>query len=148
MPETVHRAPDPGAMAELGAALATHCRPGDILLLVGPLGAGKTTLTQGLARGLGVRGPVTSPTFVIAREHESESDGPRLRHVDAYRLGGLDELDDLDLDWASSDTVTVVEWGGGLAGHVDVPVVTVTIARETDDGDVRTVVVDWPEERR
>lgn len=147
MPATIHRAPDAGAMAALGAAMASDCRPGDVVLLVGPLGAGKTTFTQGLARGLAVRGPVTSPTFVIAREHESESDGLRLLHVDAYRLGGLDELDDLDLDWASSETVTVVEWGGELADHLDVPVVTVTIDRDTDAGEGRTVTVDWPEGR-
>ena len=79
------------------------------------LGAGKTTLTQGLGEGLGVRGPVTSPTFVIARVHPSLVGGPPLVHVDAYRLGGSLELDDLDLDTSVEDSVTVVEWGHGLA---------------------------------
>ena len=76
-------------------------RAGDLVILTGGLGAGKTTLTQGIAEGLGVRGPITSPTFVIARVHPSLGSGPVLVHVDAYRLGGLDELDDLDLDTAA-----------------------------------------------
>lgn len=98
-----------------GQALAARLRPGDLVLLTGELGAGKTTLTQGLAEGLGVRGPITSPTFVIARVHPSLGDGPPLVHVDAYRLGGVDELDGLDLDASLEDSVTVVEWGHGLA---------------------------------
>ena len=84
-------------------------------MLTGELGAGKTTFTQGLGTGLRVRGGVTSPTFVIARVHPSLVEGPDLVHVDAYRLGGLDELDDLDLDASLDDAVTVVEWGAGLA---------------------------------
>lgn len=98
-----------------GRALAGVLRPGDLVVLVGDLGAGKTTLTQGLADGLGVRGPITSPTFVIARVHPSLVDGPALVHVDAYRLGGAAELDDLDLDASLEESVTVVEWGQGLA---------------------------------
>jgi tRNA threonylcarbamoyladenosine biosynthesis protein TsaE len=98
-----------------GQSLAARLRPGDLVLLTGELGAGKTTLTQGLAEGLGVRGPITSPTFVIARVHPSLVGGPPLVHVDAYRLGGLDELDGLDLDASLEDSVTVVEWGHGLA---------------------------------
>ena len=74
------------------------------MVLTGDLGAGKTTLTQGIAEGLGVRGPVTSPTFVIARVHPSLVGGPALVHVDAYRLGGLAELDDLDLDASLEDS--------------------------------------------
>ena len=85
------------------------------MLLIGDLGAGKTTFAQGLGDGLGVRGPVTSPTFVIARVHPSEVGGPALVHVDAYRLGGLAELDDLDLDASLDEAVTVVEWGEGIA---------------------------------
>ena len=81
-----------------GARLATLLRAGDLVVLTGGLGAGKTTLTQGIGEGLGIRGPVTSPTFVIARVHPSLVDGPRLVHVDAYRLGGFAELDVLDLD--------------------------------------------------
>ena len=99
----------------LGRALGRLLRAGDLVVLTGGLGAGKTTLTQGIGAGLGVRGPVTSPTFVIARVHPSTVGGPALVHVDAYRLGGALELDDLDLDASVDDSVTVVEWGHGLA---------------------------------
>jgi tRNA threonylcarbamoyladenosine biosynthesis protein TsaE len=105
--------PDRDAMLAVGARLAAVLRAGDVVLLDGPLGAGKTTLTQGIAAGLGVQGPVTSPTFVLAREHEGRSGRPGLVHVDAYRLSGWDELDDLDL--GTSACVTVVEWGAGVA---------------------------------
>ena len=108
-------APDADAMRALGAALAAVLRAGDVVVLSGELGAGKTTLTQGLGAGLGVRGAVTSPTFVIARVHPSLGEGPALVHADAYRLGGVAELDDLDLDTSLDDAVTVVEWGEGLA---------------------------------
>ena len=91
--------------------VAPLVRPGDLLLLSGDLGAGKTTFTQGLGDALGVRGPVASPTFIIARTHPSVVGGPSLIHVDAYRLGSLAELDDLDLDATLEDSVTVVEWG-------------------------------------
>lgn len=97
-----------------GRALARLLRPGDLLLLSGELGAGKTTLTRGIGAGLDVRGPVASPTFVIARVHPALSGGPALVHVDAYRLGGgLDEMEDLDLDLALPESVVVVEWGEG-----------------------------------
>lgn len=99
----------------LGAALGGVLRAGDLVVLTGGLGAGKTTLTQGLGEALGVRGAVTSPTFVIARVHPSTVGGPALVHVDAYRLGGALELDDLDLDASVEESVTVVEWGHGLA---------------------------------
>jgi len=99
----------------LGRALGRLLRAGDVVVLTGGLGAGKTTLTQGIGDGVGVRGPVTSPTFVIARVHPSTVGGPALAHVDAYRLGGSLELDDLDLDASVDDSVTVVEWGSGLA---------------------------------
>ena len=99
----------------LGRVLGAELRAGDLVVLTGGLGAGKTTLTQGLGEGLGVRGPVTSPTFVIARVHPSLVGGPPLVHVDAYRLGGSLELDDLDLDTSVEASVTVVEWGHGLA---------------------------------
>ncbi|WP_404384656.1 tRNA (adenosine(37)-N6)-threonylcarbamoyltransferase complex ATPase subunit type 1 TsaE [Knoellia locipacati] len=98
-----------------GRDLARELRAGDLVILTGGLGAGKTTLTQGLAEGLGVRGPITSPTFVIARVHPSLVGGPALVHVDAYRLGGFAELDDLDLDADLEASVTIVEWGHGLA---------------------------------
>jgi tRNA threonylcarbamoyladenosine biosynthesis protein TsaE len=105
---------DPAAMQELGRTLATVLRPGDLVLLSGELGAGKTTLTRGLGEGLGVRGAVTSPTFVIARVHPSLVGGPALVHVDAYRLGGgLDQMEDLDLDVSLPESVVVVEWGEG-----------------------------------
>src|SRR3954454_16395287 len=102
--------PTPESMRALGRWLSGLVRRGDLLVLAGPLGAGKTVFVQGLARGLGVTGPVTSPTFVLSREHR---DGRLpLLHVDAYRLGSLDEVEDLDLDVESS--VTAVEWGAGL----------------------------------
>jgi tRNA threonylcarbamoyladenosine biosynthesis protein TsaE len=104
------------AMRDLGRELATLLRAGDLVILTGPLGAGKTTLVQGIGAGLGVRGPVTSPTFVIARVHPAlDGSGPRLVHADAYRLGSVSELDDLDLDADMASAVTVVEWGEGLA---------------------------------
>ena len=106
----------------LGVRLARLLRRGDLVVLSGDLGAGKTTFTQGLGEGLGVRGPVTSPTFVISRVHPSLAGGPALVHVDAYRLGpgtgsgqASLELDDLDLDASLDDAVTVVEWGSGVA---------------------------------
>jgi tRNA threonylcarbamoyladenosine biosynthesis protein TsaE len=108
----------PEQMHELGLELGKALRAGDVLVLTGPLGAGKTTLTRGIGEGLGVRGPVTSPTFVLARTHPSLVDGPPLVHVDAYRLNSAVELDDLDIDFAHS--VVVVEWGAGmLDGIVD-----------------------------
>jgi tRNA threonylcarbamoyl adenosine modification protein YjeE len=104
----------PEAMAELGALVARQLRAGDLVLLNGELGAGKTTLTRGLGEALGVRGAVTSPTFVLARTHSTT--GAPLVHVDAYRLGSAMELDDLDIDYAAS--VVVVEWGAGLLDGV------------------------------
>jgi len=104
----------PEAMRGLGEQVARWLRAGDLVVLSGPLGAGKTTFVQGLAVGLGVRGPITSPTFVMARVHPSLGGGPDLVHVDAYRLSTFDEVDDLDLDASMADSVTVVEWGEGL----------------------------------
>jgi tRNA threonylcarbamoyladenosine biosynthesis protein TsaE len=106
--------PTADAMQDLGRRLAAELRAGDLLVLSGPLGAGKTTLVQGIGEGLGVRGPITSPTFVIARVHPSLRGGPALVHADAYRLGGVAEIDDLDLDASTDSSVTVVEWGEGL----------------------------------
>lgn len=99
----------------LGERLARLLRAGDLVLLHGDLGAGKTTLAQGIGAGLGVRGNVASPTFIIARTHRPTGTGPGLVHVDAYRLGSLDELEALDLDTSLGESVTVVEWGEGLA---------------------------------
>ena len=103
-----------GDMLTLGRRLARVLLPGDLVVLSGDLGAGKTTLVQGIGAGLGVRGPITSPTFVIARVHPSLSGGPALVHADAYRLDSPAEVDDLDLDASLETSVTVVEWGGGL----------------------------------
>lgn len=104
------------AMERLGLLLGEQLQAGDLLVLTGPLGAGKTTFTRGLAEGLGVRGPVQSPTFVIARTHPSLVGGAPLVHVDAYRLGSAAELDDLDIDFVRS--VVVIEWGRPMASAV------------------------------
>ncbi len=126
----------------LGRALASVLAAGDLVILSGDLGAGKTTFTQGIGAGLGVRGGVTSPTFVISRVHPALEGGPALVHVDAYRLGGLAELDDLDLDTALDEAVTVVEWGEGLAEGLADTRLDVRITRATgsppgggEDGD-------------
>jgi tRNA threonylcarbamoyladenosine biosynthesis protein TsaE len=121
---------DPERMHELGRRLAALLTPGDLVLLSGELGAGKTTLTRGLGEGLGVRGAVTSPTFVIARVHPSLGDGPALVHVDAYRLGGgLDQMEDLDLDVSLPESVVVVEWGEGKVEDLSDARLHVSIAR-------------------
>lgn len=95
----------------IGEAVARLARAGDLVMLTGPLGAGKTTMTQGIARGLGVRGKVSSPTFVIAQIHRGTD--MNLVHVDAYRLESIEELDALDLDTSLDEALTVVEWGAG-----------------------------------
>jgi tRNA threonylcarbamoyladenosine biosynthesis protein TsaE len=117
-------------MLALGGRLAAVLLPGDLVVLSGALGAGKTTLVQGIGAGLGVRGPVTSPTFVIARVHPSLTGGPALVHADAYRLASPAEVDDLDLDASLETSVTVVEWGGGLVEGLapDRLEVTITLA--------------------
>ena len=127
--ERVVAVPDADAMRELGRSLARVVEAGDLLLLIGELGAGKTTFAQGLGEGLRVRGAVTSPTFVIARVHPPLHTGPPLVHVDAYRLGGIAELDDLDLDTDLDDAVTVVEWGEGIAEGLAESRLEVRIAR-------------------
>jgi tRNA threonylcarbamoyladenosine biosynthesis protein TsaE len=129
--------PDADAMRALGRRLGGLLRAGDLVVLAGSLGAGKTTLTQGIGAGLGVRGPVTSPTFVIARVHP----GPvPLVHVDAYRLGSLAEVADLDLEASLEDSVTVVEWGTGLVEGLADDRLEVTLTRPSDD-ETRTVTV-------
>ncbi|ANJ27844.1 tRNA (adenosine(37)-N6)-threonylcarbamoyltransferase complex ATPase subunit type 1 TsaE [Agromyces aureus] len=118
---------DAAAMEEFGRDLGSRLAAGDLLILTGPLGAGKTTLTRGLGAGLGVRGPVQSPTFVLARTHPSLVGGAPLVHVDAYRLGSAELVEDLDLDFARS--VVVVEWGAGLLDDVSESWLEVEIER-------------------
>ncbi|HWU31987.1 MAG TPA: tRNA (adenosine(37)-N6)-threonylcarbamoyltransferase complex ATPase subunit type 1 TsaE [Marmoricola sp.] len=117
----------------LASDIAALTRPGDVLLLSGDLGAGKTTFTQGFGVGLGVRGPITSPTFVIARTHPSLISGPALVHVDAYRLPDSAELDDLDLDTDLDTAVTVVEWGEGIAEQLSDDRLEITLIGGADE---------------
>ena len=123
---------------ELATRLAALLRAGDLLVLSGDLGAGKTTFTQGLGAALQVRGDVTSPTFVISRVHPSLVHGPALVHVDAYRLHGALELDDLDLDASLEEAVTVVEWGTGVAEDLTDDRLEVEILRAHGDTDDET----------
>jgi tRNA threonylcarbamoyladenosine biosynthesis protein TsaE len=109
------KVPSSEDMVRLGERLAPLLQPGDVIIAGGDLGAGKTTLTQGIGRGLGSEGPIISPTFVLSRIHPSSIGRPTLMHVDAYRLSNSYELDDLDLDAAVADSITVVEWGQGIA---------------------------------
>lgn len=133
---------DTDAMEALGRELAAELRAGDLIVLTGPLGAGKTTLTRGIGEGLGIRGPVQSPTFVLARTHPSLVGGAPLVHVDAYRLGSAAELEDLDLDFDRS--IVVVEWGAGLLDGVSDSWLDLVIERRpggdatgaTDDDDL------------
>ena len=120
-------------MRELGRRLAGDLSPGDLVVLTGDLGAGKTTLVQGIAAGLGAPGPVLSPTFVIARIYR----GGRvpLVHVDAYRLGSHVEVDDLDLDADVAESVTVVEWGEGLVEGLAADRIVISIQRSSGDED-------------
>jgi tRNA threonylcarbamoyladenosine biosynthesis protein TsaE len=132
---------------DFGRRLASILRPGDLVLLTGPLGAGKTAMAQGIGAGLGVQGAITSPTFVIARVHR----GPvPMVHADAYRLGDRPdpraEIDDLDLDASADDAVTVVEWGEGLAEQLNDEYLQVRIDRRDDDTRVVDLVPhggDW-----
>lgn len=131
-----------GQMQELGRRLAARLRPGDLIVANGELGAGKTTLTQGIGEGLAVAGPITSPTFVLSRIHPSAGERPQLVHVDAYRLGSAAELDDLDLDATVGDSVTVVEWGAGLAEGLAADRLEIDIERSDDpDDETRTVTL-------
>jgi tRNA threonylcarbamoyladenosine biosynthesis protein TsaE len=127
-------------MRAFGRRLAHILRAGDLVVADGPLGAGKTTLAQGLAAGLGVDRPVISPTFVLSRVHPSLVGGPRLVHADAYRLGSAAELDDLDLDASADDSVTYVEWGAGLAEGLAGSRLDVDIARAADPDDLTRTV--------
>lgn len=126
-------------MRGLGRQLARVLRAGDVVILSGELGAGKTTLTQGIGEGLRVTSPVISPTFVISRVHHGP--GPDLVHVDAYRMGGGAELADIDLDESLDRSVTVIEWGAGLAEWLAADRLEIRIDREADT-DSRVVVLD------
>ena len=124
----------PERMRAFAARIAARCRPGDLLILDGDLGAGKTTFTQGLAAALGVDEPVTSPTFVIARTYRGPAG--ELHHVDAYRLGSALELDDLDLD--TEGAITVVEWGADAGARLGADRLVIRIRRGAED-DLRLV---------
>lgn len=121
------------ATHDFGAALGAGLRAGDLVILSGSLGAGKTTLTQGIAAGMGVQGRVTSPTFVIARVHRPATGAVPLVHVDAYRLTGAVELDDLDLDTDLTAAAVVVEWGEGVADQLSEEKLLVDLTRLPDD---------------
>jgi tRNA threonylcarbamoyladenosine biosynthesis protein TsaE len=127
--------------AQIGAALSA----GDVVILSGPLGAGKTVLARGVAVGLGVTGPVTSPTFVIAREHPPAPGGRGipLVHVDAYRLGGRAELDDLDLDTELTTAAVVVEWGEGVAEPLSRRRLLVRLRRAGNGDETRVAELTW-----
>lgn len=130
--------PGPADTERLGRAVGQLLQAGDVVVLSGPLGAGKTVLAQGIGAGLGIRGPVTSPTFVIAREHPPlpGGRGVPLVHVDVYRLGGLAELDDLDLDTDLLAAAVVVEWGEGMAERLAEEHLLIRLSRRDDDSRV------------
>jgi tRNA threonylcarbamoyladenosine biosynthesis protein TsaE len=140
-----HTINTPEEMHDLGVALGGTFKAGDLILLTGPLGAGKTTITRGIGESLGAIGNVSSPTFVIARTHKL--DGKRadlastvLVHVDAYRLGSAAELDDLDIDFENS--ITVVEWGKGFTDGITDRWLEIEIARDhTGESEIREVTV-------
>jgi tRNA threonylcarbamoyladenosine biosynthesis protein TsaE len=135
--------PETADTEALGRELAAGLTAGDLVILDGPLGAGKTALTRGIAAGLGVAGRVSSPTFIIAREHSpGRPGGVGLVHVDAYRLGGLDDLDALDLDTDLQDCVVVVEWGEGLVERLAERHLLVRL-RRAENTDVRTADWEW-----
>lgn len=146
--------PDAEAMEELGERLGRSLRVGDLVVLTGDLGAGKTTLARGIGRGMRIRGQVTSPTFVIARHHRSTVGGPGLVHIDAYRISA-EEVHDLELDADLDSAAALVEWGRGKVDDWSAPRLEIEIDREESGGvDHRAVsitasgdrwaAVDWP----
>lgn len=137
---TKHTIETPEAMHELGLSLGANFKPGDLIVLTGPLGAGKTTLTRGIGEALGAIGNVSSPTFVIARTHKLAGKDHVLVHVDAYRLGSAAELDDLDIDFENS--ITIVEWGKGFIEGIADRWIEIEIERDhTGESEVREVTV-------
>ncbi|TCP53260.1 tRNA threonylcarbamoyladenosine biosynthesis protein TsaE [Tamaricihabitans halophyticus] len=132
--------PEVDDTVRLGQMIGERLRAGDLVLLAGPLGAGKTALARGIGAGLGVGGRISSPTFVLAREHPAGPRGVPLVHVDAYRLGGsLAELDDLDLDSELTEAAVVVEWGTESASRLSSDYLLVTLERRPDDQRVATL---------
>ncbi len=127
--------PTAEAMQQLGRRLAGLVAAGDLLIASGDLGAGKTTLTQGIGAGMGVTGAIISPTFVLARIHPNPAGGPGLVHVDAYRLGSFAELEDLDLEVSLAGSVTLVEWGTGVAEGLSDDRLEIDIRRSLDPED-------------
>lgn len=127
--------PTSDAMHALGRDLSQVLRVGDVVILTGELGAGKTQLTQGIGEGLNIAGAVISPTFVLSRIHRPLGEGPGLVHVDVYRLTSPDEVDDLDVEAYMGDCVTVVEWGRGLADHLSSDRLDIEITRSHDPED-------------
>jgi tRNA threonylcarbamoyl adenosine modification protein YjeE len=131
---------DADEMHALGIRIGKQLRAGDLVVLVGPLGAGKTTMTRGVGEVLGALGNVSSPTFVIARTHKRENGEAPMVHVDAYRLGSADELDDLDIDFPKS--IVLVEWGKGMLDDISDNLLEVEIARDnTGESDTREVTI-------
>lgn len=124
---TVHSSDQTRAAGEL---LAKHLRRGDLVMLSGGLGAGKTTFTQGIGSGLQVKGRVSSPTFIVARVHPSLVGGPDLIHADAYRIKDLTDLETLDLDSTLDQAITVIEWGEGKTEQLSADRLEIEIHRE------------------
>ena len=127
--------PRPGDTADLGARLAALLRPGDVIVLSGPLGAGKTLFTSGVAAGLGVEEPVTSPSFILSREYASGF--LPLIHADIYRLTTRNEFDDLDLLSEASEGALVIEWGDVVEPIL--PADHLRVKFDVDDDEVRTI---------
>ena len=131
---------DADEMHALGIRIGKQLRAGDLVVLVGPLGAGKTTMTRGVGEALGAIGNVSSPTFVIARTHKRENGEAPMVHVDAYRLGSADELDDLDIDFPNS--IVLVEWGKGMLDDISDNLLEVEISRDhTGESETREVTI-------
>ena len=123
----------------VGASLAHLLKAGDMVILVGDLGAGKTTLVQGLGAALGVRGRVTSPTYIVSRVHRSQEVGPDLIHVDAYRVEDDLDMETVDLEASLEDSVTVVEWGQGKADRLSEDRFELTLQFDGEDEDARKI---------